>query len=81
LKPFLNDNFPDNARITSIIKCINQGIVAPAVMAMRMQLAGKLNYKDCRGEWNIAIHFQKGDGVHVAHIKVRKVQRGGDGLL
>lgn len=70
MQPFLTEAIPEGSRISNVLKCINQGVVAPAVMSLRLQTAGKINFKDCRGEWNIVIRFQKGDGVHISHLKV-----------
>ena len=56
--------------VSAILKCINQGIAAPAIMALRMGLMGKLNYKDCGNNWNIEVQTNTNSAI-VTHEKVR----------
>lgn len=56
--------------VSAILKCINQGIAAPSIMALRMGLMGKLNYKDCGNNWDIDVQFNA-NSIVVAHQKVR----------
>jgi len=60
----------EGSGVIGIVKCINQAIVVPAVMALRiMFLKHKVNYKDCRGCWDIDITIKHGEKVIVTHKK------------
>jgi len=56
LKKFLNEVLTDNSLIVSILKCMNQAIIVPAVTIIRLTfMMAKINYFEIRGKWNIII--------------------------
>lgn len=64
----------NDSAVSGVLKCINQGIVAPAIMALRIGLMGKMNYKDCGNNWDITVQLNTNAFV-VAHQKVRSPSR------
>jgi len=59
LKKFFNEILTDNSLIVSILKCINQAIIVPAVTILRFTfMNAKINYFEIRGKWNIVIALQ-----------------------
>lgn len=70
LKGFLESVVGNDTPVSAILKCINQGIVAPAIMALRIGLMGKINYKDCGNHWDIEVRIGPSTAC-VIHQKVR----------
>jgi len=59
----------EEAGLTGVVKCINQVVVVPAVMALRMHfMKNKINYKDCRGQWNVNISIES-EKIVITHMK------------
>jgi hypothetical protein len=75
MKPLLSELVQECNPVATILKCINQGMLAPAVMKIKLFSAGKFNYKDCRNEWNVEVTIESDEsgntkGVQVSHVKV-----------
>eukprot|EP01125_Pyxidicula_operculata_P011135 TRINITY_DN3635_c0_g1_i3.p1 TRINITY_DN3635_c0_g1~~TRINITY_DN3635_c0_g1_i3.p1 ORF type:complete len:255 (-),score=8.72 TRINITY_DN3635_c0_g1_i3:24-788(-) len=73
LGPCISDIFQnvigEESGVTGIMKCLSQAVVLPAVMALRVLfIKEKINYKDCRGQWDVDIEF-KDNKVLVTHKK------------
>jgi hypothetical protein len=57
LKEFISQVFTDNSTIVSILKCINQAIIVPAVTILKVTfMNAKINYFEIRGKWNVIIN-------------------------
>lgn len=59
----------DKNPISNILKCINQAIIAPAVMKMKIELLNCIDYKDGKSKWDIDIHLN--EKVKIVHKKVK----------
>jgi hypothetical protein len=64
----------ENSRLMQLIKFMNQGIAAPAVMRLKFFVLSNYNvqYFDCRGQWDIRFTWKDGTGgrrIRVSHIK------------
>lgn len=68
LNGFLDVVVGNDTPVSAILKCINQGLVAPAIMALRIGLMGKLNYKDCGNNWDVEVRVNIASAV-VIHQK------------
>jgi len=56
LKKFFGEVLTDHSIIISILKCINQAIIVPAVTILRLTfMSAKINYFEIRGKWNVII--------------------------
>lgn len=70
LKNVVNDLIGENNPVSNILKSLNQAIIAPAIMKLKIGLMEKkLNYKDSRNKWEIEIHLNE-DNVIIKHKKV-----------
>jgi len=55
LKKFFSEVLTDSI-VISILKCINQAIIVPAVTILRLTfMSAKINYFEIRGKWNVII--------------------------
>jgi len=60
LKRFINEVLNEDCPITSILKCINQAIIVPAVTIIKMTfMKAKLSYFEIRGKWNIIVNIKE----------------------
>lgn len=68
MNSFLGANVTDGP-VAAVLKCMNQGLVAPAIMALRISLMGKVTYKDCGPNWDVEVRTNTAS-VIVIHQKV-----------
>lgn len=61
--------FPEENRITKLLKLCNQSIMAPAVIRLKQQMNDSFPYKDDRGRWTIEIRLRDDASVVVTHFK------------
>lgn len=72
LKNVINNLIGENNPVSNILKSLNQAIIAPAIMKLKITLMQKeLNYKDSRNKWEIEIHLND-DDVTIKHKKFEK---------
>lgn len=64
LRALIGDKNP----VSNVLKCINQAIIAPAVMQLKIKLLNSINYKDGRNKWEVDIYLN--DKVKIVHKKV-----------
>jgi hypothetical protein len=68
----LEEVIGENNAVSVILKCINQAMVAPAVLRMKSHLMNRVGYKDCRNQWDVdvnIVHDESGKQVTVTHLK------------
>jgi len=58
----------------STLRCVNQGIVFPAVFHMKKLFTDKFAYKDSKGSWKVRISILSKDVVEIQHRKGEKSQ-------
>jgi len=60
LKRFINEVLSEECPITSVLKCINQAIIVPAVTIVKMTfMKAKTTYFEIRGKWNITVYIKE----------------------
>ncbi len=52
-----------------VLKCINQEVLAPPVLKMKMEIHKHLAYKDVRGHWTVSVRLKADDWIYVTHMK------------
>ena len=57
----LSSVLTDTSPFLRILKCINQEVMAPPVLRMKLEVHRLLQYRDVRGQWTVAVRF-KPDG-------------------
>jgi hypothetical protein len=58
----------------NVLRCVNQGIVFPAVFHMKKLFTDKFAYKDSKGSWKVRISILNRDTIEVQHRKGEKSQ-------
>lgn len=53
----------ENSPFLRILKCINQEVMAPPVLRMKLEVHRLLQYRDVRGQWTVAVRFKPDDYV------------------
>jgi hypothetical protein len=64
---FLNGCLHDGDNVGLVLKCINQAILAPAIIALKMAIAA-LQFKDYGNSWRVKV-FICDDDVEVVHVR------------
>jgi hypothetical protein len=75
LELFKSEGLADS-KFLGLLKAINQDIIAPAVISLRLQLHRELPYQDVPNSWRVCVRNEE-DGIHVNHCKWEQLQ-GGD---
>lgn len=60
-----------------VLRCVNQGIVFPAVFHMKKLFTDKFAYKDAKGTWKVRISILSKDIIEIQHRKGEKSQQTG----
>lgn len=71
LKSIVKDLVGEDNPVSNILKSLNQAIIAPAMMRLKVKLMEKLNYKDARNKWKVEIHLSE-NGILIIHKKVEQ---------
>lgn len=58
----------------TVLRCVNQGIIFPAVFHMKKMFTDKFAYKDQKGSWKVRISILSRDLVDIQHRKGEKSQ-------
>lgn len=53
----------ENSAFLRILKCINQEVMAPPVLRMKLEVHRLLQYRDVRGQWTVAVRFKPDDYI------------------
>lgn len=64
----------DQPNWLNVLRCVNQGIVFPAVFHMKKMFTEKFAYKDLKGSWKVRISILGRDLVEIQHRKGEKSQ-------
>jgi len=64
---FLKNCLSEDSKVAHILKTINQGVIAPAVISLKLALPS-LPFKDFRNSWRIEVQIAM-DSVTVVHIR------------
>lgn len=64
---FLKNCMDENSKVAQVLKTINQGMIAPAVISLKLALPS-LPFKDFRNSWRIEVIVSM-DTVTVVHIR------------
>lgn len=64
---FLKNCMDENSKVAQVLKTINQGVIAPAVISLKLALPS-LPFKDFRNSWRIEVIIGI-DTVTVVHIR------------
>ena len=67
----------DQPNWLNVLRCVNQGIVFPAVFHMKKMFTEKFAYKDLKGSWKVRISILGRDMVEIQHRKGEKSQQTG----
>jgi len=66
---FLKSNMQEeNNNVMCVLKSINQAVLAPAIIALKMALPG-LPFKDYRNSWRVKIFIGNDESVDVVHVR------------